>query len=143
MADKELVKSEFDRDLDDTIDSVMQVMMIAMVVIVMIPMLPVAQSAQQYFQSQQYEGQQDSRTLLATSESQHVVLPNPWVGAFFINDGPDTVEIRINDEESLPYILNLNETRTVGRVGADNRIYAIYYNCYHGRTATIRADGVY
>lgn len=143
MAAKELIKSDFDKDLDDTIDSVMQMMMMVMVMLIVIPMLPVAQSAQQYFQSQQYEGQQDSRTLLATSESQHVVLPNPWVGAFFINDGPNTVEIRINDENSLPYILNHNETRTIGRIGAEKRIYAIYYNCYPGGTATIRADGVY
>lgn len=143
MADKELVKSEFDKDLDDTINSVMQIMMIAMVLIVVIPMLPFAQAAQQYFQSQQYQGQQSSRTLSATGVSQHVVLPNPWVGAFFINDGPNIVEIRINDESSEPYILNPNETRTIGRVGADNRVYAIYYNCYPGGTATIRADGVY
>lgn len=143
MTEKGLMKDPFSRDLDDTIDSVMQVMMMAMFVVFMIPMLPVAQSAQQYFQSQQYEGQQDSRTLLATSASQHTVLPNPWVGAFFINDGPNTVEIRINDEDAEPYIINFEETRTVNRIGAENRIYAIYYNCYPGGTATVRVDGVF
>lgn len=143
MTGKELIKSDFDKDLDDTIDSVMQMMMMVMVMFVVIPMLPVAQAAQQYYQGQQYEGQQSSCALSATSALQHIVLPNPWVGAFLINDGPNTVEIRFNDENSMPYILNPNETRTVSRIGADNRIYAIYYNCYPGGTATIRADGVY
>jgi len=143
MADKSLMKSEVDRALDETIDSVMPMMMMVMVMLVMIPTLPVVQSAQQYFQSQQYEGQQDSRTLLATSVLQHTVLPNPWVGAFFINDGPNTVEIRINDENSEPYMVYSEESRTINRIGAENRIYAIYYKCYPGGTATVRVDGVW
>lgn len=143
MTEKGLMKDPFSGDFDDTIDSVMQIMMMAMFVVFMIPMLPVAQSAQQYFQSQQYEGQQDSRILLATSVLRHTVLPNPWVGAFFINDGPNTVEIRINDENAEPYVLYSGESRTINRIGAENRIYAIYYNCYPGGIATVRADGVF
>lgn len=143
MAGKELVKSEFDKDLDDTIDSVMQMMMMVMVLFFMIPMLPVAQSAQRYFQSQQYEGQSDPRTLHATQRPQHIVIANPWIGAYFVNDGPNSVQIKINDEESESYLMNLNETITLSRAGAENRIYAIYYQCNYGETATIRVFGVY
>jgi len=147
MAGKELVKSKFDKDFDDAINSVMQAMtMVVTLMIVLpfiIPRLPVTQAAQQYFQNQQYEGQQDSHTLSATSVSQHIVLPNPWVGAFFINDGPSTVEIRMNDENADPYIINPEESRTISRIGAEIRIYAIYYKCYLGGIATVRVDGVY
>lgn len=140
---KELVKDTFSRDIDDTIDSVMQVMMMAMVVVFMIPMLPVAQSAKRYYDSQLYQGQADSRTLDAVALMRHEVLPNQWIGAYFINDGPSAVEIRINDEDSMPYTLGPDETRTVNRAGAENRIYAIYYRTTPGGTATIRADGAY
>lgn len=143
MTGKELVKSEFDKDLDDTINSVMQVMMMAMFVIVMIPMLPVAQSAQRYFQSQQFEGQSDPRTLHATQAPQHIVIANPWIGAYLVNDGPDSVQIKINDEESESYLMNLNETITLSRAGAENRIYAVYYQCSPGETATLRVFGVF
>lgn len=140
MNGKELVKDTSDKDLDDTIDFVMQATMMVMFIVVLASMM---QSTQQFFQSQQYKGQQDSRTLSATSVLQHIVLANPWIGAFFINDGPDTVEIRINDENADPYIIYSKETRTISRVGAENRIYAIYYKCYLGGTASVRVDGVY
>lgn len=143
MTDKELVKSQFDKDLDDTIDSVMQVMMMAIVMLVMIPMLPVAQSAQRYFQSQQFEGQSDPRTLHATQRPQHIVIANPWMGAYFVNDGPNSVQIKINDEESESYLMNPNETITLSRAGAENRIYAVYYQCNPGETATVRIFAVY
>lgn len=143
MTGKEIVKSKFDKDLDDTIDSVMQVVMMAIVMLVMIPRLPVVQAAQQYFQSQQYEGQPDPRTLHATQTPQHIVIANPWIGAYFVNDGPDSVQIKINNEESELYLMNPNETITLSRVGAINRIYAVYYRCSPGETATVRVFSVY
>jgi len=143
MAAKELVKSEFDKDLDDTINSVMQMMMMVMVMFVVIPMLPVTRAAQQYFQSQRFEGQSDPRTLHATQVPQHIVIANPWIGAYFVNDGPNSVQIKINDEESESYLMNPNETITLSRAGAENRIYAVYYQCSPGETATVRVFGVF
>lgn len=143
MAGKELVKSQFDKDFDDTIDTVMPMMMMMMVMLVMIPMLPVVQSAQQYFQSQQFEGQSDPRTLHATQKPQHIVIANPWIGAYFVNDGPDSVQIKINDEESESYLMNFNETITLSRAGAENRIYAVYYRCSPGETAAVRIFAVF
>ena len=143
MEDKYLMKDNFDKELDDAINTIMQIMMMAVLVVYMIPMLPVTQAAQQFFQSQQYEGQSDVRTLHATQTSQHIVIANPWIGAYFINDGPNSVQIKINNEESDSFLMNPGETITLSRSGAENRIYAVYYQCSPGETATIRVFGVY
>jgi hypothetical protein len=136
----ELVKKD---SFDEEIDELLQPFVMVIFMFALMNILPAMQTVQQYYQSQQYEGQQDSRILSATSTLQHVVLANPWVGAFFINDGPGIVEIRINDESASPYMIYVNETKTISRIGAENRIYAIYYKCSSGGTATVRVDGVF
>ena len=141
MPGKEL--DTFSKDIDETIDMIIQPMIMVIFMMMLIPMLPVVQSAQQYFRSQQYEGRSASRTLSADGVLRHIVLSDPWVGAFIVNDGPDAVYIMINSDEADPYIIQAGESRTISRVGAENRIYAIYYRCYGGGTATVRIDGVY
>ncbi len=140
-----------DRATADTMmDTVLYALIFAAVVVGMVPVFhrvfaatPFAQSAQRYFESQLWQGQADSRTLWATDALQHIVLPTPWMGAFFMNDGPDAVKVWINDTASEPYLINPKETRTISHAGARDRIYAIHYQCQPGETAVVRVDGMY
>jgi len=141
--EKSLQKDEFSKDLDETINWVIQAMMMALFVIVLVPMLPIAKSAQQYLQSQQFVGETESRILRATQVPQHIVLDHPWVSAYFVNNGPDTVYLKINSSDSSPYPLGVYETLTINRLGAQNRIYAVYYQCDTGCTAEVEVIGEY
>lgn len=132
-----------DAIFDSTLDTVIELVIMFMLLSVFLPMMPVVKSAQRYYDSQVYSGQSDSHTLSATGTLQHIVLGNPWIGVYFINDGPDAVMLRINDESSQPFSLGAGETLTLNRLGAEIRIYAIYYQCSSGETATIRIFGVY
>ena len=98
-------------------------------------------------EKESFEGKQDPRTLDATDDLQYVDLigwhPNiPWIGAYFINDGPNTVKISINRFPS-QFTLNRKETVTVNRNHAEERIMVIYYICDPGETASVRAVGTY
>ena len=141
--EKALVKSEFDRDMDETVNMVMQVMMMAMMLFFLIPMLPVAQAAQRYYDSQQFIGESESKILHATQYPQHIVIDHPWVGAYIVNNGPDIAYLKINSDASTQYPLGVYETLTFDRLGAQNRIYAIYYQCDGGKTAEIEVIGQY
>lgn len=137
-----------DKDKDDDImgsamETVMNVMVTVIALSIFLPKMPMFQSAQRYFDSQTYQGQSESHILSATDVQKHIVLNNPWIGAYFINDGPDTVMIRINDESSTPFLLGFYETITLSRSGADTRIYAIYYQCNSGETTSVRVLGVH
>lgn len=143
MTDKDITKDSFSRDIDDTIDTILPVMVMMVMMMFMIPMLPVVQSAQQYFQSQQFLGKSVSWVLSATQMPQHIVMDNPLVGVYIVNNGPSVVYLRINSMDSVMYPLGVLETLTFNRLGAQERIYAIYYKCDAGGTATVEVIGEY
>jgi len=128
---------------DSWIDTVISAAMMAVFMMVLLPMLPVVRSAQSYYESQRYEGQTDTKTLSSVFEIQHIVLSTPWIGAYFINDGPNEVEIRINGSDCPPFVMYPGETVTINRAGARDRIYAIYYKCFRGKTSVVRIIGEY
>ena len=66
----------------------------------------------------------------------------PWMSAYFINDGPDAVEIAINYPNDR-FALNPVETVTVTRAGAQERIAMIFLKCAEGETASVRITGEY
>lgn len=135
---KELTQKD---TFDESIDMVMQAMFMAMFMVVLLPRMPLAQSAQRYFDSQYYEGRVGSKVVNATDVVQSFVLPSPWVSAYFINDGPDYVMVRVNDEAGDIIYIRPLETITVSRVGARDRIYAVWYWCEAGQTALVRMYG--
>lgn len=98
-------------------------------------------------QKREFQGKVDTRTLEVTDEIKHIGLINnypnhPWISAFFINDGPDTVYIGINN----PYEwveIEKDETRTIDYTHADERIRKVYYKCDPGETASVRVEGHY
>lgn len=96
---------------------------------------------------QEFQGEVDPRTLDATDEIQFISLidryPNvPWISAFLINDGPDVAKIAINRPYD-QFEMGVNETRTISRAHAEERIRVIYYICDPGETASIRVMGEY
>lgn len=98
-------------------------------------------------EKEEFQGRLDPRTLDATDKQVCLDLRkewyySPWVAAFFINDGPNTAYIAIND----PFgwlELKADETRSIDRTKADQRIGRLYYKCAPGETASIRVEGVY
>lgn len=95
----------------------------------------------------EFEGISDERVLSASGTPKVVDLIQsypyrPWITAYFISDGVDPVRIKINRDGRF-FTLYENETRTVDRAKAKQRIELIYYECDVGETATIRVTGEY
>lgn len=96
---------------------------------------------------EEFEGKEDPRTLSATDELKYINLVDsfpfkPWISAYFINDGPDTVRIAIN-RPYRQFEMRVNETVTVDRSHADERIGIIFYGCNTGKIASVRVTGEY
>lgn len=100
------------------------------------------QNANAYYVSQLYEGKNDPRFLKARHLMQSISLSPPWIGAFFINHGPDDVMIGINQKDRM-FTMLAGGTRTIDRSGAEERISSIYYFCDIGKTAIIEVTGEY
>ncbi|MBA7506481.1 hypothetical protein ES706_05172 [subsurface metagenome] len=101
----------------------------------------------QYVQAQAYQGKTSPKTVKADGtlrylDVRHDYPYTPWISAYFINDGPDPVEIAINypDEK---FTINPGGTMTVNRSGALERIAVIFYICGRGKTASVRIIGEY
>lgn len=95
----------------------------------------------------EYRGIEDPRVLLCTDQLQYIDLINrhpdtPWIAAYFINTGPDTAIIGINEPHE-GFLLFRNATITVNREHADERIRGLYYQCNLGETATVFVTGQY
>lgn len=132
-------------------EDVRMIMMVMMVAIVMSQLLgPVFQGMQtqtQALQAQAYVGNEDPRDIHATNVLSWINLVydypfTPWISAYFINDGPGSVEIGINYPDDR-FTMNPGETITVTRSGAEERIKAIYFICRPGLAADLRVTGVY
>ena len=140
---KDLTKGdEFFNDSDMT----MIMMMVMMAAIMSQFISPIAQAQAQMIQTQAYTGVEDPRKLRAIHLLQWIDLAHdepftPWISAYFINDGPNTVEIGINFPDDRFEIM-VGETITVTRSGAEERINIIFYTCRSGR-ANVRVTGVY
>lgn len=94
-----------------------------------------------------FKGKLDVRTLLANDTTQNISpvdsWPNTaWIGAFIINDGPDTVYIRINRASGWITML-VDATRTFDYTNAEERIEEVYYRTDPGNSAMVRVEGVY
>lgn len=98
-------------------------------------------------EKEEFEGKVDTITLSVTSKQSCLNLLDRWhysalITGYFVNDGPDTAYIAINE----PYAwlkIKKNETRTVDHTKADRRIERIYYKCDAGETASVRIEGEY
>ncbi len=138
MAEKALTTYD-----DDMMDAMPQVLMLLFGVMFLMAILPITQSAQ----AQAYQGRSIPKTVKANGELKYfdVRYDYPytlWISAYFINDGPDSVEIAINYPGD-KFTIRMNETITVSRSGAQERIATIFYNCEKGKTATVRITGEY
>jgi len=93
-------------------------------------------------EKEEFEGKEDPRTLNATDEIQSIDLNlfTPWIGAYFVNDGPDPVRISINRPYA-QFELGVDETITVDHAHADERIRVIHYICNPAETASVRVIG--
>ena len=101
----------------------------------------------QYIQSQSYIGVSDPRVVEVTDELTFIDLINehpytPWVSALFVNDGPDSAWIAIN-QPTATYELKAGETASVYRIGAQERILSIFFICSSSEEALIRVVGEY
>lgn len=106
---------------------------------------PTAAQAVRFLSAQAYQGKADPRVLNATSELGWIDLIHdypytPWISAYFINDGPDTVEVAINYPNDR-FTINSGETVTVNRSGAQEKIAIIFFKCAEGETASVRVTG--
>ncbi len=146
MVDK---SNKIDLSLND--GDVQMIMGVMMMVIVMSQLLqPLFQGAQaqtQALQAQAFVGNEDPRTVPVTNILSWINLIydypyQPWISAYFINDGPGTVEIGINYPDDR-FTMNPRETITVTRSGAEERIKAIYFIARPGLGASVRVTGVY
>lgn len=98
-------------------------------------------------EKEEFEGKVDTITLSVTPKQSCLNLLDRWhytalISAYFVNDGPDTAYIAINE----PYAwlkIKENETRTVDHTKADKRIERIYHKCDPGETASVRIEGEY
>ncbi len=96
----------------------------------------------------EFKGQTDPRSFSATDKLQWIDLTEewphqPWYSAYFINDGPNTVEIAINRWPEKRHEIKVNETLTITQEKADKRIERLFYKCAAGGSASLRVIGQY
>ena len=143
---KDLVKQD-DMDLGIDMSDMMMIMMMVMMVSLLTAVIPATTQTTQALQALQYRGITDPREVRVDDRFMWIDLIHdppykPWVHAFIINDGPDPVQIGLNHPSDLE-VLGVDETRTVDRTGADEKIMSIFFKCLHGQKALVRITGEY
>ena len=138
MAEKALTTYD-----DDIMDVIPKVLMVMFGLVLLVAILPVTQNAQ----AQAYQGRTVPKTVKANGELKYLDARYDypytlWISAYFINDGPDPVEIAINYPDDR-FTIKPNGTVTVNRSGAQERIAVIFYVCEKGKTATVQITGEY
>ncbi|MBA7624870.1 hypothetical protein ES703_32284 [subsurface metagenome] len=138
MAEKALTTYD-----DDMMDAMPKVLMLLFGVMFLAAILPITQSAQ----AQAYFGRTVTKKVEANGSLKYFDVRHDypytlWISAYFINDGPDPVEIAINYPDD-KFTIKANGTVTVNRSGAQERIAVIFYICEKGKTATVRITGEY
>ncbi len=142
MAEKALTTYD-----DDMMNAMPQMLMVMMMMVLLMAVLPVTQSLTQSVQAQAYLGRTVSKTKEADGNLRYLDVrfdyPHTlWISAYFINDGPDPVEIAINYPDER-FTIKPNETVTVNRSGAQERIAVVFYVCERSKTASVRITGEY
>ena len=138
MAEKALTTYD-----DDIMDAIPKVLMVIFGLVLLMAILPVTQNAQ----AQAYQGRSVTKTVKANGELKYLDVRYDypytlWISAYFINDGPDPVEIAINYPDDR-FTIKPNGTVTVNRSGAQERIAVIFYICERGKTAEVQITGEY
>ena len=128
---------------DDMMDVMTKVLMLIFGVMFLMAILPVTQQAQ----AQAYQGRSITKKVKANSELKYFDVRHDypytfWISAYFINNGPDPVEIAINYPDD-KFTIRPNGTVTVNRSGAQERIATIFYVCEKGKTAEVEITGEY
>ena len=146
MSSEVTQRNEWDMDLSGISGSLMLLMGLALMAVVA-STLPATQQIAQELQTLSYRGKLDSPEHTSTETLSWIDLIHdypyiPWISAYFINDGPDAVEIAVNYPNDR-FILNPMETITVSRPGAEERIAIIFFKCAQGETARVRITGEY
>lgn len=141
-------QDEFDLGIDMNMMMTM-IMMVVMVSVLQSVTTTSAQAAQtaQALQAQAYTGIADARTVHVTNilswlNLRHEYPYTSWITAYFINDGPSAVEVGINYPDNR-FTINPEETITVDRSGAQERISVIFFICRPGLLASMRVSGEY
>jgi hypothetical protein len=132
---------------DEIMDAIPKVLMVMFGMMLLAAVLPITQSAQAQAYAQAYLGKIAPKTVKANSTLKWLDLKQeppytPWIGAYFINDGPDPVAIATNHPDDR-FTMNPGETVTIDRSGAQERIAIIFYVCETGKTASVRITGEY
>ncbi|GAI67444.1 unnamed protein product, partial [marine sediment metagenome] len=104
---------------DDMMSAMPQMLMVMMMMMFLMAVLPVTQSINQSAQAQAYLGRTVTKIKEADGNLRYfdVRFDYPytlWISAYFINDGPDPVEIAINYPDER-FTIKPNETVTVNR----------------------------
>ena len=138
MAEKALTTYD-----DDMMDAMSKVLMLLFGAMFLIAILPVTQQAQ----AQAYQGRSVTKKVEANSNLKYFDVRHDypytlWISAYFINNGPDPVEIAINYPDDR-FTIKPNGTTTVNRAGAQERIAVIFYICERGKTAEVEITGEY
>ena len=99
-------------------------------------------------EKEEFEGKLDPRTLDATDSLKWLDLiegppHKPWITAYFINDGPNSVEVGVNHPELKRQEIKLDETLTINQEHAKERIRRLFYKCDTSETASVRVVGQY
>ena len=128
---------------DDIMNAIPKVLMVMLGLVLLMAILPVTQNAQ----AQAYQGRSVTKTVKANGELKYLDVRYDypytlWISAYFINDGPDPVEIAINYPDDR-FTIKPNGTVTVNRSGAQERIAVIFYVCERGKTAEVQITGEY
>lgn len=137
--------AEYD-DLDIGIEVEDLVMMFSFVILAsamasfVAPMSEVA--ALQVYEGKPYSKVHNATETLSWLDLIHDYPYSPLMSVFLINDGPDAVEVAVNYPNDR-FTVQPNETRTIVRSGAHERIAVIFFKCAEGETATARVEGEY
>ena len=128
---------------DSIMDAMPKVLMVMFGLMFLMAILPITQGVQ----AQAYMGKTATKTVKANGNLRYLDVRHDypytlWISAYFINDGPDPVEIAINYPDD-KFTIKPKETVTVSRSGAQERIAVIFYVCEKGKTAEVEITGEY
>ena len=128
---------------DEIMDAMPKVLMVILGLVLLAAVLPITQQAQ----AQAYHGRTVTKTVKANGNLRYLDVRYDypytlWISAYFINNGPDPVEIAINYPEDR-FTISPDATVTVNRSGAQERIAVVFYVCERGKTASVEITGEY
>ena len=128
---------------DNIISTLSPMLMLIMGLALLMALQPITQAAQaQAYQGRTVTKKVEANGTLKYFDVRHDYPYTLWISAYFINNGPDPVEIAINYPDD-KFTIRPNGTVTVSRSGAQERIAVIFYICEKGKTAKVEITGEY